>query len=292
MSIIANYRKGTAEAAVRPKTILLLWLVNLAFAFPVYLLFSTFFGAAVGRSGAAQGLMTKLDMNVLFEVLTTSGRPLGLLISGIMALLLLYFLATIFLQGGVLQGLLGGAAEARSGKAFFEGGARFYGRFFRLTVLSLILWIPAAAVFAAVSAVVAGLTGNSTNEQLSFYLTIGLVLFAAFLIYAIKMILDYARIHLATEDSSSALRALGAGVRFVIGHPGGTLGLYYLLGLTGLAILVVVKLIAGAIPARTNAEVWAIFVIVQLGLLSRGWLWIAYQSAQLSNYRSRPRLML
>lgn len=290
MSIIANYRKGIGEAAVRPRTILLLWLINLGFAFPAYLLFSTFFGAALGRSGLAPGLMTKLDMNVLFEALTTSGRPLGMLISGILALVLVYFLVTIFLQGGILQGLLGGSAEARSGRAFFEGGARFYGRFFRLLVLSLILWIPAAAVFGAASAVVGGLTRNSTKEQLSFYLSIGLAVFAAFLVYLIKMVLDYARIHLATEDSPSALRALGAGVRFVIGHPGGTLGLYYLLGLTGLAAIVVVKLIAAAIPARTNAEVWALFLIVQLWLLSRGWLWIAYQSAQMANYRSRPRL--
>ena len=250
MSIIANYRKGIAEAAVRPKTILLLWLVNLGFAFPAYLLFSTFFGSAVGRSGAAQGLMTKLDMNILFEVLTSSGR------------------------------------------AFFEGGARFYGRFLRLTILSLILWIPAAAVFGAASAVVGGLTQDSTREQLSFYLTIGLALFAAFFVYLIKMILDYARIHLATEDSPSALRALGAGVRYVVVHPGRTLGLYYLLGLTGLAVIAVVKLIAGAMPGRTNAEVWALFLIVQLWLLSRGGLWVAYQSAQMANYRSRPRLTL
>ncbi len=292
MSIIANYRKGLAESTVRPKTVLLLWLANLLFAFPAYLLFSTLFGSALGRSGAAQGLMTKLDMNILFEVLTTSGRPLGMLIAGILALLLTYFLATIFLQGGILQGLLGGSAEARSGRTFFEGGARFYGRFLRLTVLSLILWIPAAAVFALVTAVVGGLTQDSTREQLSFYLTIGLGVFAAFLICLIKMIMDYARIHLATEDSPGALRALGAGVRFVIGHPGGTLGLYYLLGLTGLVILAVVKFIAGAIPAATNAAIWAVFLIVQLGLLVRGWLWVAYQSAQMSNYRSRARLPL
>ena len=103
MSIIANYKKGIAEAAVRPKTILLLWLINLGFAFPAYLLFSTFFGGAIGRSGLAQDLMAKLDMNVLFEVLTTSGRPLGMLISGIMALVLTYFLVTIFLPQGLVR---------------------------------------------------------------------------------------------------------------------------------------------------------------------------------------------
>jgi hypothetical protein len=286
MNIFACYKSGIKEASSRPRIVLILWGVNAVFAAVAYVLFSTALASALGPSGAAAGLMKKPDMNVLLEALMGSGRPIGMLLAALFALLLLYFLASIFLQGGVLGGLVSESPEASSGRFFFESGARYYGRFVRLAVSSLILWIPAIVVVFIASAVVAAATQGSTNEELLFLLDLGLAGLVLFLVFFIKMIMDYARIRMAVDGSAGVFASLMGSLRFVFGRPGRTLGLYYLLGVMGLAIFALWRLVAGGIPATTTSAVWLVFLLTQLFIASRGWLQTAYQSAQLTNFRT------
>jgi hypothetical protein len=286
MRILACYKKGIGEAALRPRIVLVLWLFNAVFASLAYVLFSSVFASALGRSGLAAGLMTKADMNVLFEVLTTSGRAFGVMISGLLALLLVYFLASIFIQGGILGGLVDGSGRERSGRVFFAGGAVHYGRFLRLTVYSVVLWVPALVGYAAVSILLGLATKDPTKEQLSFDLDIVRIVLTVFLFFLVKIIMDYARIRIATRDTGEVFQALVGAVRFVFGRPGLTLGLYYLLGLTGLLIFVVWRVFFAALPVTTMATIWIGFLVTQLFIASRGWLRIAYQAAQLANHRS------
>lgn len=288
MNIFASYRKGLREASGRPKVVLILWAANLVFAVPAYVLFSTLFASALGPSGAAAGLMKAADMNILFEALTTSGRPLGMLIAALLVMALLYFLASIFLTGGILGVLIGGPGPApkRTGRTFFGSGAALYGRFFRLTLFSLGLWLPAAVVFGLASAVVGAVTSGSTDERLSFFLTLFLAALALFLFFLIKMIMDYARIRLAARDTDRALPSLLWSVGFVFRRPGLTLGLYYLLGLTGLALFGTWRLLNWGIAETSAAAVWVAFGLAQVFVASRGWLKVAYQGAQLTNFRT------
>lgn len=286
MNILTCYKKGTREAAARPKVILMLWAANAAFAFVAYRLFSSLFASALGRSGAAADLMTKADMNVLFEALVGSGRPLGVLRAGLLALILLYFFVSIFLQGGMLAGLVDGTLEDRSGRVFFSGGAQYYGRFLRLAVYSLVLWVPAVIFFGLVNALLGALTRDSTHEQFTFCLTLVRIALAVFLLFLIKMIMDYARIRIVTGKTKKVFRSLLDSLRFVFGRPGLTLGLYYLLGLTGLAIFAAWRFVIHAVPVTTAAAVWAVFLLTQLFIFSRAWLQLAYQSAELVNFQA------
>jgi hypothetical protein len=286
MSLFSAFVKGIRDAASRPRIIAILWLLNAVFASVAYVLFSSLFVSALGRSGLGAGLMSKPDMNVFFEALTTSGRPLGVMLSGIFALVLLYFLASIFFQGGILGGLLDVSGGAATGRVFFAGGAAYYGRFLRLAVYSLVLWLPAVAFYLAVDGILSGLTKGSTNEPLMFDLTLVRVALAVFLIFLIKMIMDYARIRIAAQDARRVMASLAGSVRFVFRRPVLTLGLYYLLGLTGWTAFAVWRLAHAALPLTTLGGVWAAFVLAQVFIASRGWLAIAYQSAQLTNFRS------
>jgi len=286
MNILACYKRGIKEATARPKIVLVLWAANVIFAFLAYRLFSSLFASALGRSGAAAGLMTKADMNVLLEALVGSGRPLGVMLAGLYALLLCYFFVSIFLQGGILGGLVDVTLDDRSGRVFFSGGAQYYGRFLRLAVYSLVLWVPAALFFSLVNALIKALTKDSTHEQFTFCLTLFRIALAVFLLFLIKMIMDYARIRIVTGKSKKVFRALLDSLGFVFRRPGLTLGLYYLLGVTGLAIFAAWRLVIHAVPVTTAAAVWGVFLLTQVFIFSRAWLQLAYQSAQLANFRT------
>ncbi len=281
MKIPAAYGKGIREATSRPKIVLILWLANLLFASLAYVLFSSVFASALGRSGLAAGLMKKADTNFFFEALTTSGRPLGVMMAALTTLLLIYFLASIFLQGGILRGLLDGSSEKRSGRVFFAGGAAFYGRFLRLALCSVLLWLPAALILIVLNVLLKAAGKGSTNEQLGFDLRLLWIVLWVFLLFLIKMIMDYARIRIAVQDSRKVLKALFGSVRFVFRRPVLTLGLYYLLGLTGWAMFAVWRLLHSALSPTNLGAVWIGFLLAQVFIAGRGWLGIAYSSAQL-----------
>jgi hypothetical protein len=73
-------------------------------------------------------------------------------------------------------------------------------------------------------------------------------------------------------------------VRFVVRRFRGTLGLYYLLGLTGLAMALAYLGVKSLIGATTAVGILAVFLITQVYIAGRGWLRAAYQAGQLEMF--------
>jgi len=281
MNIFKSYRKGIQEATLRPNMAVVLWMINFFFASVVYFLFSAMLSAAFGKSLLASDLLQKPNMDVLFEFLTSAGTSLGMLVTAGLVLVVLFFLASIFVNGGILQTLVHRRDQEGFAQVFFAGGGKFYGRFFRLSIFSLILWIPSIILYLLINGFLGIFTMNSLNEQGSFYAALLRIAIALFFVFLIKMIMDYARIRIVTQDSRSALRSLLEAAGFVFRKLGKTLALYYLLGLTGVAAFLIYWGIRSTFSAGSSGTIWLGFFISQLFIASRGWLRIAFQAGQL-----------
>ena len=281
MNVVQCAIKGIRESTARPKMIALLWSFNFLIAALCYFVFMKSFGGAVGRSALVQELVRKPDMNVVVEFLTAQGgaaiTELVLITAG---LYVLYSLAAVFLHGGILQTLIRKGESGGFSAVFFWGGGRFYGRFFWLEIYSLGLWLAAGLIYFLVGALIGFSDGHSTNEQMKFVLTILRILLGLFLVFLIKMILDYARILIAGRDSREVVRSLLEAVRFVFKKPAKTLALYYLLGLIGWAAFIIYKVLDSAFPQTSILTIAFGFLLAQVFIASRGWLKIAYQAAQ------------
>ena len=93
--------------------------------------------------------------------------------------------------------------------------------------------------------------------------------------------MDYARIRIVREDTNGVYDALVWAVRFVFGRPGGTLLLYYLLGITGWVMLAAYLVLHRLFPGSTTGAIVSAFLLSQIFVAGRGWLKIAYQAAEL-----------
>ena len=280
MSVIKSYVHGLAGATRRPKLTALLWLMNFVFALPAFFLFRAAFCSTLGNSLAADALLMKTDLNVVFEFLTSSGVVLGQLITAFLVLIVLHVLAYIFAFGGILNVLMHEPRGQRFGQVFFGGGGRFYGRFFRLVVYSIVLWIPVIIIVMAVDALLKVATRNPAQEQLTTAAFIIKILIFLFLAFFVEMILDYARIKIAVTDSRQVFRAIVGASRFVFSRPLKSILLYYLLGLTGWAAFGVYLAIHSRFSETSAAAVFLGFLITQVFIASRAWLRVAYQAAQ------------
>ncbi len=280
MSVIKSYIHGLAAATRRPKLVALLWLMNVVFALPAFFIFRSAFNGVLGNSLAADGLLQKIDMDVIFEFLTSSGVVVGQVVTAVLVLVVLHVLAHIFVFGGILNALAPESRGQHLAPVFFGGGGRFYGRYFRLVIYSLGLWVPAFIIFMAANAVLRLATKDSINEQLMMAANIARIALFLFLAFFAEMILDYARIKIALTDSREVFRSLVGATRFVFSRPLKTVILYYLLGLTGWAAIGGYFALHFAFSETTAAAVILAFLITQAFIASRAWLRIAFLAAQ------------
>lgn len=283
MTITSCYKKGVTEATARPKLVGLLWLFNVSFASILCMIFLGAFKASVGPSLALKDLLKTGDMNIIFEMLTQTGGPFSSAFRAIPIVILLYFLANVFFQGGILNVLIAPRGRQKFAELFFGGGGRLYGRFLRLLIFSAVVWLPATILLVAINAALGVLDDPSREKQMIFFILIRVAI-GLFLFHLVKMILDYARIMIAVQDSRAVFRPLMNAVRFVVRRPGRTLALYYLLGLTGLVISLAYLAVKSLIGDTTAAGILMIFLVTQVYIAGRGWLRAAYQAGELEMF--------
>jgi hypothetical protein len=290
MKVLKSYSLGLKKASLQGKMALVLWAFNLLFAAVVYFVGRGYFVNALGQSALGEALK-RFDAGLFLEMLTHNAAPLGIVIKVIVALAFFYYWVSIFLTGGILNVLLSnrestGAEPARPrfAAAFFQGAGRYLGRFFRLEVYSLILWVGFLLFQWGIWILAGLLTSDGTNEKMMEYVFWAWLGIDLVLIFFILMILDYARIIIASADTNRAWRSLWGAAGFIFKRLFGTLALYYLLLITGAAIFLVYWGVQSRVSTGSPAAIWLAFLIGQAFIISRAWLKVAFQAGQLSFY--------
>ena len=290
MKVLKSYILGVKQASAQGKMVLVLWVFNILFAGVAYFAGSGFFSGALGGSGLAESLR-QFDAGLFLEMLVHNQAPLGIVFKVIMVLAILYFWLSLFLTGGILSILLPGNAAAgdrpdlrRFAPAFFQGAGRHFGRFFQLEVYSLIFWAAFLLFQLVISFASKPLTADGSNEKMLYYMFWIRLGLSFVLIFFIRMILDYARIIIVRADTGRVWLSLWEAVRFVFKRLTGTLALYYLLRATGLVLFLVYWGIHSRISTISPATICLAFLVGQVFIMSRGWLKIAFQAAQVTFY--------
>jgi hypothetical protein len=284
VKVLKSFGNGVREATIRPKMVLLLWFFNLLFGFFIFYLLYGRLAEALSQSAISEGMQSKVNYNFVFEFLTYHGEALGTIRSLALVLICVYILVSIFLFGGILQVIVVGTQKKSFLQRFFQGCGKFFGRFFRLFIYSLVLWFVFVVLMIILYQIGSALTENGANEKLTYYLYLVGGGIALFFIFFINMIQDYARIRIVTEDSRYVLRSLFQSIGFVFKRLGGTLGLYYLLVLTGVVVALVYWGLRSVIPFSSGAAILITFLVYQLFIASHAWIKVAFQAGQLSYF--------
>jgi hypothetical protein len=265
------YGQGLREASHQPKMVALLWFINFLFGFVLYRLFSSLISGFLGHSVLTSELLKEFDFRIVLELLIHESGRLQVILSVALILIILYFLISIFKDGGILFRLLrhrsfaqGESERASFASDFFQGAGKFFGRFFRLYIYSLIFWIIFVIILMLLSTIISAFTNEITMEVYGFYIILGEVILGFFFFALIRMIMDYARIKIVLEDTPQVFKSLFSGLGFVFKNLGRTLLLYYLMILTSLICFGVFLILNSLIPSSVFTTVLIVFVIQQL----------------------------
>lgn len=198
---------------------------------------------------------------------------------------LLYVVVNTFLAGGFI-GIY--AKDYRSSfQEFLMDGARYFGKFFRLALLALLVYfIFFSVVLDWVNNSIYQWTQNDASETVPYLYYMIRNVVVLLLLSLLFMIFDYARIRMVVDDRSSALASTAAGARFAVPHFVKTYGLYLLLTAIGVLLIAVYAILEKWIPQESYWPLVFLFILQQLYMVARFWLKATFYACQTTLYRT------
>jgi hypothetical protein len=284
MSVFSSIGRGAATASRKPRVLLVLYLVNLAFALLVAGPFYALAKADLGHSLLGRNLET-LDFVWLGELVYRYQTMAPAVGAWLLGSVLLYALLSVFLSGGTIGRLLDadGRTTARS---FFSDCGRYFGRFLRLFLLALPFYLLAlGAVPAALSAFLGPLDERARTAWTPFGITLGRTAVTLLALSLVHMVFDYARVRIVTEDDPGVLRALRAALVFLGRRFFRAWGLYLLIALGFLAGTTAAAALAGRLPEEGLFFAGLAVGGMQAFILFRLWTRMVFFAAQADYYR-------
>ncbi len=196
----------------------------------------------------------------------------------------LYILLHTFLSGGIIS-VLSRDIPSFSIRSFFSGAGKLASRFFLLMISSWIFFFLVIMLIGFFSTISNKVSSTAISEIFPFYLNLIFSIFVYVLFLFIQMVFDYARIKTALEDSQNVLLTIKDAFVFVFKNIGSTMGLFYLLLITNLALTVVYIILKEIIPQSSAVSIAVIFIIQQMFICSLIWIRCWLYSSQLELYK-------
>jgi hypothetical protein len=214
--------RGIARGFRKRRLAALLWLLNLLLALPVVLPVAAHLQRQLAFSPAGDALLGGFSASLFAEAMRAPDSP-----SRAVPLLFALSAATALLlnalsAGGVLS-VLQGTGEGPLFRRFGQGAGRFCGRFLRAGLTAGAV----AGVLIAILGVAFGASEqleDSAWEPMRLVLVLVRLSMVGLVVVTVLTALDYARIALAREDGTRAVRAVFQALATVVRHPVATLG--------------------------------------------------------------------
>jgi hypothetical protein len=185
----------------------------------------------------------------------------------LMLLLLIYTLVSTFLAGGFISAY----AQERSLtiKEFLAKASIYFGRFFRLFLILVILFYVVALLIDLLNRGIMGATATSPSEMTPFvfYMIRNVVVF--FVLAILVTCIDYAKIRLVVDDRWSAIGAFGTGFKFTFTNFGKTFPLLLLLVLIGVVLMALYGVLENLLPQTGYWTIVLVFILQQLYMIGR-----------------------
>ena len=284
MSLWKSFWKGNRQTGRYWPALLIIFLFNLVMALLLTLPFRHLWVKSVGYSLAGKELASELNLGYLIDFFITNRASLA---AGYPAPLLLgagviYLLVNTFFAGGAIG--LFHREERFTLESFFREAGRWFWRFLRLFLISL-LFIGVVFLFNSLwKAIAKSALEESANEPLIFWMTASRYGVVLLLLLFVNMVFDYAKIATVISGGRRMFRTTFRAFGFVFSHLGRTLGLYYLVILLGGILLALYLTVSyWLIPASV---VVLVFVWQQLYSVARVWVRLLFFSSQMALYKT------
>lgn len=279
---LGSVRAAMRAACARPAAWASVWMVELLCAIVPATMWFGWLAATIDHRYAPNELFKDLTTVFRFDQRTELAQLDASTAQAGAVLALVVMLVGAFAAGGWLAIFLSGT-EKRGMRPFLAGGARFFGRFLRVMLITIAMlalwsWIVRGAPWDALvlrGAMNVPASDVDKLETLSSERTVWIVRGVQSLLHAIGVALllvlgDYARTRLALFDTCSSVWAWLESLATLVAHPIRTLRPMVGLFLVEVAFVWALGMLSHTIEARTS-NLWDVLLLFGLGQLVLAW---------------------
>ncbi len=216
--------------------ILWFYVLNLALAFFGTAAFSNQAHEVLDHSLLSDRLVHGLDATVFFEMLARPEfGPMKAATASASDLALLFFVFTALFLPGVLMGYA--STYRLPGGDFFRACGRNLWRFVRLMIVAAVVMGIAAAALFSIRIPLMKAADTSTNELMSFYMSLVTLAVIFLIMCALRIWFDIAQADVVLSDQKAVRRSIARAFRHTMRHLGRLLGSYVISTLVAAVIL-------------------------------------------------------
>lgn len=269
MNPITAYTKGWKLLIKYRKMWLVLYLLNFCFALIGLIPLSGFLNQTLAHSLENTQLLNGFDYTFFQDFLSAYGLGISAILDQSLLLIVLFFICSIFLMGGMLSTLKN--QESFNYGHFLQGCSHYFWRLVRLTIYFLVLHFSLiGACLFLLSFLTNGLSPFELDTDVqvlnALKITAPLYILLATILF---MIQDYAKIHLIHEDGNMLTKPFWQSFSIVFRNFGSFFLLYLLNFVTFLLFLALYWFLSEIVEVRTGTMVFIFFLIAQTYVVAR-----------------------
>jgi hypothetical protein len=263
VKILTSYFHGFVAAYKTKKMITTIYIITLFLALIIAIPFGNTIEEKGDNSMAYTSLLKDFDYAVYRDFMNQYSGVIDPFISIAIWTGIFYILFTIFFEGGIFIILIRNVRKY-SLKTFWEVGARYFSRFFRLAVYSVLFQVIAAlAVYITLSNILDSAYYTADSEASLFYIAFTGVLIHTGLFILILTITDYAKIMMIEDKKHKPFKTFFKSFGFVFRHFFSTYFLYLILLIVPVSFFIIYFWLEAEIGMSSGIKIFVIFIIQQ-----------------------------
>ncbi len=292
MGIFNAFGQGFRTARQKVRVLAYLWLFYFLFSFFLVAPFYFIFQKEFSRSAMGERLFQGLDFLWLGDLIYRYQDFSAVFVGWLAVPIIIFLLFHIFLNGGII-GRIAAGEEKVTLQSFCGDGGKYYWRFFRVFLLSLVVYVIVFGIIGrAVSAPFKLWIKNAANQWTTLIASSLRLLLFLLLFSIVKMFFDYVKIRLVAEHSKKTLRAFLLSFSFLGRRFFKAWALFLLVGLVFVAISVVYQVVAGWLPKPGQSLSGLFFLWQQLFILAKLWTTVLFFSTEYHFWMSHQPVRL
>ncbi len=275
MGIIKLFGQGIGTAARKGRILVFLWTIYFLFSLLIIAPFYFLLENQFSRSLLGEKLFGGVEMLWLGD-LVHKFQDIPPLLNGCMiGSAVLFLLLLVFLNGGII-GRLAAVEERVTMGNFFGDCGRYFGRLFRVFLLSLVGYIAVFGILSRFISIPFRIWSKGASSQWTTLISSSLRLLVLLLLFSVvKMFFDYVKVTLVAEDSRKTVRATLRNFRFLGRRFFKALALFLLVGVLFVISTIVYLAVAKAMP-KAGIGPLLLFLWQQAYILVRLWITILF----------------
>lgn len=275
--------QGTRSVFHNMKIVILMWVINAASALVLTVPIYNLLVIDLSHSAISDKLMENFDYMWFLQFRHLYQIQLDQIPLSIYSMVTIYILLQTFFLGGLIS--IFNTPEKNHIVDFFFGGVRFFFRFLKVLLISLVFYALAIKIYDWLGLLITYVYQDSENVWMDFVLKGLRYILLIFMLGVVTLLSDYSKVSLAVNDKTKFFKEFYNAILFIKDHFSKVFTVFLIVAIIGALGVLVYNIIGKFIPRTPSYFLVLSFVLQQMLIIFRLLIRMLFCSTEVILYK-------